>query len=711
MTEEQNERILADCLEDFHRQRARGEKPSMSAFAGRLGDLNGEFLELVAAETAIDEALDPAAEAPLPLAWGKYTILREIARGAAGVVYEALHRELGRKVALKVLRTGLDTDDTTRERFRREAQALAQVHHDHIVEIYEFGEVDGRPYYAMSLVKGPTLAQLVKADARPSPQELCRGLAGVADALQLLHDAGIIHRDVKPSNIMIAENGRYMLADFGLARTAMSATMTRTGDALGTPLYMSPEQMLGSRDAIESRTDIYSLGATMYQLLTGKPPFKTENLHALMRMVLSQRPEPARSVAPELPSGCSRIAMKCLEKEPRDRYSSARDMQEDLLAFADGRPVAGKPLKTWQRFARQVQRHPAYSAAAAVILTLGVFLATRPPPPPPAAHLTVKTDVLADVRLGDELASHATPLLKYPLPHPGEYALHIHPRDRDFLDETITISAAAGEHVILPNLPLEPRDPNSEKALEAARRFHGGMAAPVLEKPEQDRGPPHDTAIELAFPRGRVRLADVHRWQVMVGFDFPLDGGGTLEFLSAGQIVGKVPLETNDPGPASNELSAAILEKLRPGMHLSWQFRAKGGKVMGLPARFEIVESSVDADLAAVDRSAEDKAKGIGGWKNKGARRSVAATLRAEILMNHGLYTAAFREIQPLVESEQAGMHQIALQMSCLQQLLSADKATRRAYKRWGLWGDMSAVRGRFTAEQWKVFWAQQESR
>ena len=168
MTEEQKDGVLAECLEDYHRARARGEIPDLAKHREKLSELYPEFVELVAAETAIDAALDSAGETELPQNWGEYVLLGEIGRGAAGVVYEAMHRKLGRKVALKVLRTGVDTDATARERFIREAQALAQVRHDHIVEIYEYGERDGRPFYAMSLVDGPSLAQLTKLDQRPS---------------------------------------------------------------------------------------------------------------------------------------------------------------------------------------------------------------------------------------------------------------------------------------------------------------------------------------------------------------------------------------------------------------------------------------------------------------------------------------------------------------------------------------------------------------
>ncbi len=676
----------------------------MEAFKEQLGDLNGEFLELVAAETALDEALEPAVDAPLPLAWGKYTILREIARGAAGVVYEAVHRELGRKVALKVLRTGLDTDDTTRERFRREAQALAQIEHDHIVDIYEFGEIDGRPFYAMTLINGPTLAELVKRDERPTPEELCVGLAGVANALQALHDAGIIHRDVKPSNIMIAEDGRYMLADFGLARTAMSATMTRTGDALGTPLYMSPEQMLGSREAIEARTDVYGLGATMYQLLTGKPPFKTENLHALMRMVLSERPEPARAVAPELPAGCSRMAMKCLEKEPRDRYESAAALEEELLAFAHGGRVYGKPLSLWQRSARQVRKHPVYSVAATVLCAFAIFLATRPGPP---ELLSVETAVLADVSI-DGQSALPTPLTRHVLPGPGRYTLVIEPRDKDeYLGQTLSIVVEKGVHRDA-YVGLQPVSTDNPAALKAIRAASGGGKGTDLKELGRDRSGGDDNVLELWLPRGLVRLADAKHWEAHVGMDLP-PGGGVLEFLSGDVVLGTVSFP--EPQQARDWMQSATLppkiaDQLKPGMKVTWRFKNQRGKIQGLPATFEIADPKLDARLAAKMEAVERTLK---PWKANATKTAFDTILKAEALMAEGLYSEAFGKLRAAARAKDSSRLMIATTITCLRTLLASDKPTRKAYPDWELWSEMRTLYNRYDKAAWATFLAKHE--
>ncbi len=643
MTKEQAEHMLADALEDYHRHKARGERPDEVAFQNRLGDLYPEFLELIAAETLIDRAIEPAGEeSHLPMAWGAYTLLREIARGAAGVVYEAVHRKLGRKVALKVLRTGVDTDETARERFQREAQALAQIKHDHIVEIYEFGEVDKRPYYAMSLIRGPTLADVVKSGNLPDAADACRGLAGIADAMMTLHAAGIIHRDIKPSNIMIDRDGRYMLADFGLARSAMSATMTRSGDALGTPLYMSPEQILGNRKAIEARTDIYGLGATLYQVLTGQPPFKTESLQALMRMILRERPTNPRQFVPDLPVGASRIAMKCLEKEPRDRYESAQALRTDLLACAEGTRVSGKPLTPMQRGLRLVRNHPIASVAAAVLIGFLIALAVQPPAP---ARFELSTSVPADASInGAEWAS--TPL-DLTLPSEKHYHVVVHPKDPAYLNRELSFEAIPHAS-ILKELLLEPRDgARNEDALDLLRSKADIKAPPVADPgTSTHRGLREPEAL---FPRGKVRMQDLSTWHVVGEY-----GEGSVDFEIEGEVIASISLEEAASGP----LPQALVKRLKPGVEVHWGVRRSPREAIKFDARFTIVEVDLDEQIAKIDTLLE-------AWKNEAHRADAARILRAELLLKHELAFAAWRLIQAPYEAKRGPLRsQAALAMN-----------------------------------------------
>ncbi|MCK6459739.1 MAG: serine/threonine protein kinase, partial [Planctomycetes bacterium] len=335
------EDLLATLLDDYVARRQRGERPSLEDYRLAAGASFERLARLLEAESSFDEALKEE-EGDLPRPFGSYTLLREIGRGAAGIVYEA--RRGDRTVALKVLRQGFDESPDAVARFRREAGACARVRHDHIVEILDAGEAEGRPYYAMTLHEGRSLSALARSDALPEPLELARRLAKVADALHTIHSEGIVHRDVKPANIMADAKGRMVLADFGLARSAGAATLTRTGEALGTPLFMSPEQLLGDRARVDGRTDVYGLGATLYDLLAGRPLFDARDWPELVRAILEERPKPLHEVAPGIPVELSRIVMKALEKQPEDRYADAAAMRDDLLAFADGRAVAGRPV-------------------------------------------------------------------------------------------------------------------------------------------------------------------------------------------------------------------------------------------------------------------------------------------------------------------------------------------------------------------------------
>ena len=357
---------LAECFEEFRERRSRGEDVALESFRARLDGAYDEFVELVKTEALFDEALEVPEEFDLPRAFGRYTLLRELGRGSVGVVYEAYDEAAARKVAVKVLRSGFVSDASARQRFLREAKACEQIVHPNLVEIFDAGEAERRPYYTMTLVRGPTLSELIRSQDPPDPRTLCAGLAGVSSALEMLHENGIIHRDVKPSNIIVDEDGRMVLTDFGLVRLDTAATLTRTGNALGTPLYMSPEQMMGKD--VDGRVDIYALGATLYEGLVGEPPFAAEDYQHLVPKILAERPRaPHRSqVGP--PLGSSRIALKCLEKDPRDRYASATELTRDLRAFAEGRPVRGRPLSPTRRAWRWVGRHPIPSAVMALSL-------------------------------------------------------------------------------------------------------------------------------------------------------------------------------------------------------------------------------------------------------------------------------------------------------------------------------------------------------
>lgn len=372
------ETLVAECIENFRTRRARGEHPDPETYRDQLPGCFEDFLDVLAVETVLDEALTVPKELRLPQEFGPYTLESELGRGSSGVVYEALDRATGEQVAIKVMRAGFDTDPLARERFLREAQACQKVNHTNVVEILAAGEHDTRPYYAMTLIRGSSLSDLGRRGDMPAPPALCRGLAGIAAALHTMHRVGIVHRDVKPSNIVVEPEGRMVLTDFGLARMDIASTLTRTGSSLGTPLYMSPEQMMSRREDVDGRSDVYGLGATLYEALTGSPPFEADDYRSLVPKILSERPAPPWIVEPKAPRDCGRIALKCLEKDPRDRYQDAQALQSDLMAFVDGKPVRGGPVSSPKRVVRAAGRHPvlslvAVAAALVIVLLLTVF--------------------------------------------------------------------------------------------------------------------------------------------------------------------------------------------------------------------------------------------------------------------------------------------------------------------------------------------------
>ena len=303
---------------------------------------------LPAAVAASPSAPPPAAGAfvpgvtPLPAAFDDYELLEEIGRGGMGVVYRARQKSLRRIVAVKML---LRRDLATMAdlaRFRSEAEAAARLDHPGIVSIFEVGEHDGLPFYSMRLIEGTTLAKRLDAGPVP-PREAATILASVAAAVDAAHHRGVLHRDLKPSNILIDAAGNPHVSDFGLAkRIEQDQDVTHTGAILGTPCYMSPEQAAGSRGDVGPASDVWSLGAILYQTLTGRPPFQATNPMDTLLAVLENDPPVPRSLDPSVNRDLEMIALKSLQKPQDLRYSSAAALAADLRAFLAGEPVAAR---------------------------------------------------------------------------------------------------------------------------------------------------------------------------------------------------------------------------------------------------------------------------------------------------------------------------------------------------------------------------------
>jgi len=293
-----------------------------------------------------------------------------LGRGGAGIVFRARHLRLNRPVAVKMLLAGAYAEPHERGRFQREAEAIASLRHPNVVQVYDVGEVDGRPYFTMEFVEGGSLAQKLAGTPLPA-REAAELLATLAAAVHAAHTAGIVHRDLKPGNVLLTADGTPKVGDFGLARRlGGDAGLTRTGIALGTPSYMAPEQVQGKHDAEGPATDVYALGAILYESLTGRPPYKGETGEETLRQVASQEPVHPSRLNPKVPRDLETICLHCLHKEPARRYTSAAALAEDLGRFQDGRPVRARRLGPAARSWRWCRRNPVATALVSTSIAL-----------------------------------------------------------------------------------------------------------------------------------------------------------------------------------------------------------------------------------------------------------------------------------------------------------------------------------------------------
>ncbi len=338
--------------------------------------------------TGAQVPIERSAGAPLPSVPG-YTIQRELGRGGMGVVYLARQVGLGRLVAIKMLPQGAEAERTL-NRFKTEAEVIARLQHPNLIQIYEVGSVEGRPFFSMEFVPDGTLEALVAGRPQP-PREAARLIQVLATAMHEAHRCGVVHRDLKPGNILLRREGERpddatldsgawisgaagpaasfcpKITDFGLAkRLGEGEGLTLTHSVLGTPCYMAPEQARGDSKHVAATTDVYSLGAILYELLTGRPPFKAATVWLTLQLVTSADPMPPRSLQPGLPADLEVICLKCLEKNPAKRYSKVIDLASDLRRFLEGEPIQARPTPLLERGVKWARRRPGTAAAIAV---------------------------------------------------------------------------------------------------------------------------------------------------------------------------------------------------------------------------------------------------------------------------------------------------------------------------------------------------------
>jgi serine/threonine protein kinase/Flp pilus assembly protein TadD len=372
------------ALDIAYRRRA-GESPRKEDYQDRftafdcskLAMLLSAIPETVPPEQAVSATPTPSERPVAPAQTPRmtlpgYEILGELGRGGMGIVYKARQLALNRLVALKLIRSGAAAGPEELHRFRIEAKVIALLQHPNIVQIYEVGEHDGQPYLALELVEGSSLHERIKT--APLPAREAARLAGLlARAMHAVHQRGVIHRDLKPANVLLTADGTPKISDFGLAkRVDVDLGQTSSGAVVGTAQYMPPEQARGHIRQIGPLSDVYALGAVLYETLTGRPPFQAATVYDTLALVVSAEPPPPSRLQPAVPRDLETICLKCLQKEPAKRYASALALAEDLDRFLADRPILARRTPPWERAIKWIRRRP---AVAALLLSIAATLA------------------------------------------------------------------------------------------------------------------------------------------------------------------------------------------------------------------------------------------------------------------------------------------------------------------------------------------------
>jgi tetratricopeptide (TPR) repeat protein len=371
---------------EFAERYRRGEHPSLTEYTARHPDLADQILALFPAVVFMEDmkcgrptgaACPFAARGLAPERLGDCRIVREVGRGGMGVVYEAQQESLGRRVAVKVLTAQALLDPDQLRRFQREARAMARLHHTNIVPVFGVSEHDGLPYYVMEFIDGRGLDAVIgdrevgEKARRPTPAEAARVGLQVAEALAYAHAQGILHRDIKPSNLLLDGRATVWVTDFGVAKLAGQDDTTRPGETAGTLRYMAPERFRGQSDG---RSDVYSLGLTLYELLTGRPAFDESDRGRLIRQVTQEEPPAPRRCDPGIPRDLETVVLRAMARDPGQRYQSAGELADDLRRFLEDKPVQARRVGPGERFLRWCRRNPAVAGLTAVAAGLLVLV-------------------------------------------------------------------------------------------------------------------------------------------------------------------------------------------------------------------------------------------------------------------------------------------------------------------------------------------------
>lgn len=620
MPEKDCSETLAKLILEYHHRLARGKRPKAEDFREAAGECYQEFVALLEQERLLDEAM---AQERFPRAFGnngEYTLVERLGMGGIGIVYKAIQRNVSRPVALKVLRGGWAGDEHLLQRFLDGARKAAQVEHDHVVHIYDAAVFQGRPYIAMRYVPGVTLSDvferlrkvgpppfhaghhdvLTSAGAPPLEwkgngknshafvRRLAQLLVGPAQALQRYHDAGIVHRDVKPGNLILDPDGRLVLTDFDLARKFDTSFSQVAATKVGTPGYMSPEQIDPLARDVDGRADVYSLGVVFYEGMTQRTPFKEPGKGSTVyeRTLTERAPDPT-GLTPDLPQDACKVVLKALERQRRDRFPTMDAMGRDLKALAAGRPVRARPVTPAKRVARRVWRYRWWAAAAAVLLAVGATWWHSRPGLLQISAFAGATVYVDNVDMGRApLHSHVSP---------GTYEVVI--ASEGLEDFRKTIHVEPGSTISLIAIPPSRTLPTQRSAARL-----GGAALPL-------------------WPRGHVRRQDARHLRAEMYERFQ----GRLLVLDANDNELDASALTANHRQFQQQLGDAVIEKLVVGKTYRWGFELDSGE--RALAAFTVVPDLPEGELADLRARFKDQ--------------EMARLFEIALLQHHGLHAAA----------------------------------------------------------------------
>lgn len=621
-----SEESLALAVDAYLERVEKGETPSPLDYSKSTGPNLQLFLEAVEAKAALQAIIEPRAHEKPPEELGPYHIRRRLGRGAAGTVYAATDTRTNRPVALKLLHAELRDSDPCVRRFLREGRLGAKVRHPNLIVIHETGVIGNQPYSAMELIDGTTLKQEIESGPlRPTAESLSR-FVGIAEGLARLHDQGILHRDVKPSNIMVSQDGQLRLGDYGLMRSALESSITGTGETVGTVAYMSPEQFQGSVGQVDQRSDVYSLGATLYEAFTGRPAVDIGSIGSMLLSIRDKRPADPRTLAPELSAPASAVIMKALEKRPGDRYQTIQSMADDLRHLADNKPVAARTISPATRWVRNHRRTAA--ALGVLVLALGAFVyrwATRP------ALLQLTSHPSAQIYVNGTPHGETPRSIEV---EPGRLDVKLmRPR---FKVREFTVDLSRGANPTREER-LDPLDPADRQALLELLQSYGVKPelCELLFRNNVERGANLPVGRAL-FPRGKCRLDDLRGamvFETSPAQPFPKKGMWVIrrgsELLWEKAYTGADTFTIQQPFPEEAR------RKLRPGDNVSWGFVGDGGEEYLAEVSVVTEPQDLAQQLADIDEAVEGMPSPVRVW------------LRARVLMRAGLCTAAYASTGP----------------------------------------------------------------